>query len=376
MAAGDDLQAYNALKVAASLYKDANLDFLYISILIKMKKYDDAVTYIKYSSDIWGDDPILKLLRINLFLRLKKYSDATEEAIKLTEIAPELSGVLYYCGVVGIKDYNLPVVEKCAKRLVELSGEEIDNIVLALHLYLANEMMPQAREIIGKFLSNSDFLSIKNYDTICKIAEMASACGMWNEAIMAGNELIKINKNNAKGYIFVGGACEQLNKMNEASRYYNKAEKLGTDEYENVKLLNYYAKSGSFDDTIRIYKSKNGKNINEDYFVILGDYKLGNGDKKGAEKCWRDAVEKYPGYMSIRAKLRLYNLCLNETKINIELVEKNKVELKQCYTEWEAKQTQIYIIALKSNNIPYNQEELKKILNLQVITQEYSAILK
>lgn len=376
MAAGDNLQAYNALKVAAALYKDVNLDFLYISVLIKMKKYDDAMTYIKYSSDIWGNDPILKMLKINLFLRLKKYSDAADEAIKLTENVPELSGILYYCGVLGIKDNNIPVVEKCAKRLVELSGEEIDNIVLALNLYLANEMIAQAREVVGKFLSNSVFLSLKNYDTICNIAEIVSASGMWNETIMAGNELIKIDKNNAKGYIFAGGAFEQLNRMNEASRYYIKAEKLGTDEYENVKILNYYAKTGSFDDTIRIYKSRNGMNVSEDYLVILGDYKLGNGDKKGAEKCWRDAVEKYQGDMSIRAKLRLYNLSLNDSKINHALIEISKEDLKKCYTEWEAKQTTKYITALKSNNIPYNHEELVKLLNLQVITQEYSAILK
>ncbi|MEI6521408.1 MAG: hypothetical protein WCO98_15425, partial [bacterium] len=376
MAAGDDIQAYNTLKVSTALYKDINLDFLYISILLKMKKYEDAYTYIKDASETWGDNLVLKLLKVNILLKLKKYSEASDEGIKLVGKAPELSGILYYCGMVAVRDNNLPIVEKCAKQLVELSDDENDNVILALHLFTVTEMIQQARIVIGKILADKNILNPKKYDFICKIAEIASGCGMWNEAIMAGNELIKINPNDAQGYIFIGVACEKLNRMNEASGYYRKAENLNIGRQEVTTLLNYYAKTGSFDDALRVYKAKVSDNINEDYYVTMGDYMLGNGDAKGAENCWMMASLKYPDSDSIRSKLRLYNLHINEKNINASVIEKDKDILKDCYIKWKKQQMDKNITALKKNSIPFNDDDLTKLLNLQLVSQEYSALLK
>ncbi len=371
LAGGDVNSAYNTLKVSSALYKDINLDFLFLTTLIKMNKYDDALAYMKSLSGLWDDDLVLKIVKIKILLGLKKYGEALNESTILIDKVPELSGILYYCGVAAVRDSNLSLTDKTAKKLIELSVIDSENIKLALQLYIAVDMLAQAREAVGKLLSEKNNLTMKNYNSICRVAEATSECGMWNEAIQAGYELIKINPNDVKGYIFIGAACEQLNRINEAKIYYRKSEQLKASEYDIKLVLNYYVKTGNFDDALRVYKTIKNTDKDDEYDVLLGDYLAGNGDLKAAEKCWKQTTEKYPGSLSVRTQLRLYNL-----EKNNGVSTSDTAKLKESYLEWVNKQKNLFEIILKKYKIQYNEEDLTKLLSLQDVVQEYSALLK
>lgn len=245
------------IKKSISKYKSTEFLYLYINLLLKENKFDEAIQFVKRNKHLFQNEKDYHLLYIQLLIKNQNYQLAKKNLVTFLEkykeniTINELKTVLWI--MIDNKSYFQDLLQRYANDYSKKSGLELVSISAFLAIQQIDKAENLARKILKKNLENIDFLllysDILNIQTRYEESNYYKLLALKQMKKQKDKESLKTSKS-IKNYL----RLTMLYKTPEVTEKLFKdfENYLSKDEYEQL-LIEYYFHSNQYEKLLYIY---------------------------------------------------------------------------------------------------------------------------